>query len=174
MAALTPGPEWLWVGLLLRAVSAGWGSVSVRRFGWPRLRVWIRGLDERPVSWFRRVSCAAWPHHAHHFRCHRWRHLCRNPHLWNGATSVGTQSYQLAWNSGVGVGVAMAPGPGGLYFFFFFYPELNTNPSLCISAWSQRPLDSWGQADSVRGLSRPTSSAHPGKQGGGCASSVLQ
>lgn len=102
----------------------------------------------------------------------------------DGVTSVETPicgmgpllSYQLAWNSGVGVGVAVAPGPGGLhfFFFFFFYPALNTDPSLRISAWSQMPLDSWGQADSIRGLSRPTSSAHPGKQRGGCASLVLQ
>lgn len=50
MAALPPGPEWLWVGLLLRAVSAWWGSVSGRGFEWPRLTVRMRGLDERPVS----------------------------------------------------------------------------------------------------------------------------
>lgn len=64
------------------------------------------------------------------------------PTLWEGASSVGTQSYQLTWNLGVGMGVA--PGHGASLF----------TQSLALISVVQRPPDLWGQADRVRGLSR--------------------
>lgn len=90
--------------------------------------------------------------------------LAGTPTLWEGASSVGTQTYGLTWNLGVGMGMGVAPGHGASLF----------TQSLALICVVQRPLDSWGQTDSVRGLSRLPPPYMPESRVGAAPSSVLQ